>query len=71
MRWDFWRRDSRIREEFIGYVEPMMRTNDLLLKTIQRANELGLKGTKVRVLERRSHTNDPLLSSIWFIGEKL
>lgn len=71
MRWAFWRRESKITEEFIGYVEPMIRSNDLLMKTIQRANDLGLKGIKIRVLERRSHSHDPMLSSIWFTGEKL
>lgn len=71
MNWKFWKTESKITEEFVGYVEPMIRSNDLLMKTIQRANDLGLKGVKIRVLEKRSHSHDPMLSSIWFTGEKL
>lgn len=74
MNWNFWKikKEPEIEEEFIGYVEPLMRSNDLLVQTLQRANDAGLQGRKLRVVERRSvlRADDLLLSGIWFITEK-
>lgn len=58
--------------EFVSYIEPMMRADDLVMKVVQKANDLGLEGKKVKVLLRRNSLlpTESLLSSLWFVVEK-
>jgi hypothetical protein len=54
--------------EFVGYIDPFFQKETIAMQIIQKANDLGLQGKKVKVL-CRTNRFDTNIDQIWFEGE--
>lgn len=57
--------------EFVARVDGTLTRDELVIKTIEKANELGFQGKKVTGVERRpANFGDPMQDTLWLVGEK-
>lgn len=54
--------------EFVGYIDAFFKQETIAMNIIQKANDLGLQGKKVKVL-CRTNKFDSDIDQIWFEGE--